>query len=98
MPQALLFEQVSEAARGLFGVVLRRALYSRDYVVWLALAVRTRVVVVVVTPLVLVVVAALLVLALAATVRASGVRLCSLRVPKSRRFIRVSRVFEFEKV
>jgi hypothetical protein len=41
MPQTLLFEQVFEAAKGLFRVVLRRVLYSRDYVVWLALVVRT---------------------------------------------------------
>jgi hypothetical protein len=56
MPQALVFEQVFEAARGLFRVVLRRALYSRDYVVWLALAVGTRVDVIVATPVILVVV------------------------------------------
>jgi hypothetical protein len=68
MPRALLFEQVFEAARGLFRVVLRRLLYSRDCVVWLTLAVRSRVVVVVSTPLVLVVVVvdARVVLALAA--------------------------------
>jgi hypothetical protein len=41
MPLALLFEQVFEAARDLFGVVLRRALYIRDCVVWLTLVVRT---------------------------------------------------------
>jgi hypothetical protein len=38
MLRVLLFEQVSEAAGGPFGVVLRRALYSHDCVVWLALA------------------------------------------------------------
>jgi hypothetical protein len=79
MPCALLFEKVSEAAGGLFGVVLRRALYSRDCVVWLALEVRTRVVVVVVvvaTPLILVVVvAAHIVLALAANGVILGVHL-----------------------
>jgi hypothetical protein len=65
MPRALLFEQVSEVAGGLFGVVLCGVLYSRDCVVWLAL--RTRVDVIVATPLVLVVVvAACVVLALAA--------------------------------
>jgi hypothetical protein len=46
VPRALLFQQVFEAARGLLRVVFRRALDSRDYVVWLALAIRTRVVVV----------------------------------------------------
>jgi hypothetical protein len=46
MPQALLFQQVFEAAGGLLRVLLRRALDSRDSVVWLALAVGTRVVVV----------------------------------------------------
>jgi hypothetical protein len=67
MPRALLFQQVFEAAKGLFQVVLRRALDSRDYIVWLA--VRTRVVVVVATPLIPIVVivfAARVVIALAA--------------------------------
>jgi hypothetical protein len=45
MPRALLFQQVFEAARGILRVLLRRALDSRDSVVWLALAVGTRVVV-----------------------------------------------------
>jgi hypothetical protein len=45
MPRALLFQQVFEAARGLLQVVFRRALDSRDSVVWLALAIGTRVVV-----------------------------------------------------
>jgi hypothetical protein len=58
MPRALHFVQVIETARGLFGVVLCRALYSGDCVVWLTLAVRTRVV------MILVVVAARVVLAL----------------------------------
>jgi hypothetical protein len=58
MPRALLFQQVFEAARGLLQVLLRRALDSRDRVVWLALVVRTRVVVVVATALVPVVAAA----------------------------------------
>jgi hypothetical protein len=48
MPRALLLQQVFEAARGLLRVLLRRALDSRDSVVWLALVVGTRVVVVVV--------------------------------------------------
>jgi hypothetical protein len=48
MPQALLLQQVFEAARVPLRVLLRRALDSRDSVVWLALAVGTRVVVVVV--------------------------------------------------
>jgi hypothetical protein len=45
MPRALLFQQVFEAARGILRVLFRRALDSRDSVVWLALAVGTRVVV-----------------------------------------------------
>jgi hypothetical protein len=45
MPWALLFEQVLEAAGDLLRVVFRRALDSRDSVVWLALAIGTRVVV-----------------------------------------------------
>jgi hypothetical protein len=43
--RALLFQQVFEATGGLLRVVFRRALDSRDCVVWLALAIRTRVVV-----------------------------------------------------
>jgi hypothetical protein len=54
MPRALLFEQVSEAVGGLLGVVLRRAMYSHDCVVWLALVVRNKAVVIA-TPLVLVI-------------------------------------------
>jgi hypothetical protein len=46
MPRALLFQQVFEATGGLLRVLLRTALDSRDSVVWLALAVGTRVVVV----------------------------------------------------
>jgi hypothetical protein len=57
MPQALLFQQVFEAAGGLLRVVFRRALDSRDSVVWLALAIGTQVVVAA-TALVPVVVAA----------------------------------------
>jgi hypothetical protein len=45
MPRALLFQQVLEAAGGPLRVVFRRALDSHDSVVWLALAIRTRVVV-----------------------------------------------------
>jgi hypothetical protein len=41
MPRTLLFQQVFEVGRGLVRVVFRRALDSRDYVVWLALAIRT---------------------------------------------------------
>jgi hypothetical protein len=48
MPRALLLQQVFEAAGVLFRVLLRRALDSRDSVVWIALAVGTRVVVTVV--------------------------------------------------
>jgi hypothetical protein len=58
MPRALLFQQVFEAIRGPLRVVFRRALDSRDYVVWLVLAVRTRVVVAVATPLIPVVIVA----------------------------------------
>jgi hypothetical protein len=50
MPRALLFQQVFEAARSLFRVVFDRPLDSHDCVVWLMLAIRTRVVVVVATP------------------------------------------------
>jgi hypothetical protein len=39
MPRALLLQQVFEAAGGLLRVFLRRALDSRDSVVWLTLAV-----------------------------------------------------------
>jgi hypothetical protein len=58
MPRALLFQQVFEAAGSLLRVLLRRALDSRDSVVWLALAIGTRVVVVIATALVPVVAAA----------------------------------------
>jgi hypothetical protein len=58
IPRALLLQQVFEAAGVLLRVLLRRALDSRDGVVWLALAVGTRVVVVVTTALVPVVAAA----------------------------------------
>jgi hypothetical protein len=68
MPRTLLFQQVFEAAGGLLRVVFRRVLDSRDCVVWLAPAIRTRVVVVATSliPFVVVVaVAARVVLALA---------------------------------
>jgi hypothetical protein len=66
VPRALLFQQVFEAAGGLLRVVFRRALDSRDCVVWLALAIRTRVVVVATALIpVVVVVAARILLALA---------------------------------
>jgi hypothetical protein len=67
MPRALLLQQVFEAAGGLFRVVFHRALDSRDSVVWLALAIRTRVVAVatILVPVVVVVVAARALLALA---------------------------------
>jgi hypothetical protein len=58
MPRALILQEVFEAAGGLLRVLLRRALDSRDSVVWLALAVGTRVVVVSTTALVPVVAAA----------------------------------------
>jgi hypothetical protein len=41
VPRALLFQQVLEAAGDLLRVIFRRALDSRDSVVWLALAIRT---------------------------------------------------------
>jgi hypothetical protein len=68
VPRELLFQKIFEAARGLLRVVFRGTLDSCDCVIWLALAVRTRVVVVVVTPLIpgAVVAAARVVLALAA--------------------------------
>jgi hypothetical protein len=68
MPRTLLFQQVFEAAGGLLRVFFRRVLDSRDCVVWLAPAIRTRVVVVATSliPFVVVVaVAARVVLALA---------------------------------
>jgi hypothetical protein len=66
MPRALLFQQVLEATGDLLRVVFHRALDSRDSVVWLALAIRTRVVVVATTLVpVVVVVAARVLLALA---------------------------------
>jgi hypothetical protein len=58
MPQALLFQQVFEAARGLLRVLLHRVLDSCDSVVWLALAVGTQVVVVVVATALVSIVAA----------------------------------------
>jgi hypothetical protein len=57
MPRALLFQQVFEAARGLLRVIFCRALDSRNCDVWLALAVRTRVVTVANTLIPVVVVA-----------------------------------------
>jgi hypothetical protein len=45
MPRALFFQQLFEAAGGLLRVVFRRALDSHDSVVWLVLAVGTRVVI-----------------------------------------------------
>jgi hypothetical protein len=65
MPRALLFQQVLEAAEGLLRVVFRRALDSRDSIVWLALAIRTRVVVAATALVPVVVVAACVLLALA---------------------------------
>jgi hypothetical protein len=67
MPRALLFQQILEAAVGLLRVVFRRALDSRDCVVWLALAIRARVVVAATAliPVVVVVVATCVLLDLA---------------------------------
>jgi hypothetical protein len=77
MPRTFLFQQVFEATRGLLRLVFRRALDNYDCVVWLALAVRTRVVVVVATPLipVVVVAAARILLALTADGIVLGVSL-----------------------
>jgi hypothetical protein len=58
MPQALLFQQVFEVAGVLLRVVLRRALDSRDSVVWPVLAIGTRVVVAATTLVPIVVAAA----------------------------------------
>jgi hypothetical protein len=65
MSCALLFQQVFEAAGGLLRVVFRRALDSRDSVLWLALAIGTRVVVAATALVPVVVVAARVLLALA---------------------------------
>jgi hypothetical protein len=65
MPWALLFQQVLEAARGLLRVVFRTALDNCDSFVWLALAIRTRVVVATTALVPIVVVAARVLLALA---------------------------------
>jgi hypothetical protein len=67
MPRALLFQQVLEAAEGLLRVVVRRALDSRDCVVWLAFAIRTLVVVAATTLIPVVVVSAARVLLALAT-------------------------------
>jgi hypothetical protein len=77
VPQVLLFQQVFEAAEGLLQVVFRRALDSRDSVVWLALAFRTRVVVVATPsiPVVVVAAAARVLLVLAANGVVLSVRL-----------------------
>jgi hypothetical protein len=76
VPRALLFKQVFEPARGLVRVVFRRMLDSRDCIVWLVLAIRTRVVGVA-TPLipVIVVAAARVLLALASDGVVFGVSL-----------------------
>jgi hypothetical protein len=77
MPRALLFQQVFEATGGLLRVVFRRALDSCDCVVWLALAIRTRVVAVATAliPVVVVVIAARVLLALATNGVVLGVSL-----------------------
>jgi hypothetical protein len=78
VPRALLFQQVFEAVGGLLQVVFRRALDSRDCVVWLALAIRTRVVVVVTALIsVVVIAAARILLSLAANGVVLSVRLSS---------------------
>jgi hypothetical protein len=76
MPRALLFQQVLEAAGGLLRVVFRMALDSRNCVVWLALAIRARVVVVATALIPVIVVAATRVLlALAANSVILSIRL-----------------------
>jgi hypothetical protein len=76
MPRALLFQQVLEAAGGLLRVVFRRVVDSRDCVVWLALAIRTRVVIAATALIpVVVVVAARVLLALATDSVVLGVSL-----------------------
>jgi hypothetical protein len=76
MPRALLFQQVLEAAGALLRVVFRRALDSRDCVVWLAFAIRTRVVIVATALIpVVVVAAARVLLALAANSIVLSIRL-----------------------
>jgi hypothetical protein len=76
MPWALLFQQVLEAAGGPLRVIFRRVLDSRGFVVWLALAIRTRVVVVATTLIpVIVVAAARVLLALAANSVILSIRL-----------------------
>jgi hypothetical protein len=67
VPWALLFQQVLEAAGGHLRVVFRGALDRRDYVVWLELAIRTRVVVIATALIPVVVVAATHVLLALAT-------------------------------
>jgi hypothetical protein len=76
MARALFFQQVFEAAGGLLRVVFRRALDSRDGVVWLALAIGTRVVVAATALVpVIVAVAARVLLALATDVIVLGISL-----------------------
>jgi hypothetical protein len=71
------FSKVFKAAGGLLRVVFRRALDRRDCVVWLAFAIRTRVVVATTTliPVVVVVVATRVLLALATNGVVLGVSL-----------------------
>jgi hypothetical protein len=76
MARALFFQQVLEAAEGLLRVVFHRTLDSRDCVVWLALAIRTRVVVAATALIpVVIVVAARVLLALATNGVVLGVSL-----------------------
>jgi hypothetical protein len=89
MPQALLFQQVFEAAGG-FRVVFRRALDSRDCIVWLALAIRTRVVAAATALIpVVVVVAARVLLALATNVVVLGVSLVFFISPGGNHILKV---------
>jgi hypothetical protein len=75
MPRTLLFQQGFEVAGGLLRVVFRRALDSRDCVVWLALAIRTRVVAAATALIPVVVVATRVLLALATNGVVLGVSL-----------------------
>jgi hypothetical protein len=83
VPQALLFQQVFEAVGGLLQVIFCRALDSRDCVVWLELAIRTRVVVVATALIPVVVAAARILLALAANDVVLSVRLVFFVGPSS---------------
>jgi hypothetical protein len=90
MPRALLFQQVFEVAGGLLRVVFRRALDSSDCIVWLALAIRTRVVVAATTLVpAVIVVAARVLLALATDGVVFGVSLVFFISPRGDHVLKV---------